>query len=157
MAVRSHYLTGLVATLFLLISAVAQADSELSVNAEGQALQGYDPVAYFTDGKPTPGDAQFSTSHNGASYLFASAANRDAFVSDPDKYLPQYGGFCAFGTSLGKKFDGDPMSWKIVDGKLYLNSGEKPHQMWLEDVPGRIQQADTQWPEIQSKSPAEIN
>ena len=157
MPIRSPYLTSLLATLFILASSLVQAGPELSTNAEGQALQGYDVVAYFNEGKPTQGNAQFSTTHGDATYQFVSAENLEAFISDPERYLPQYGGYCAFGTSLGKKFDGDPMSWKIVDGKLYINSGEKAHSLWLKDVPGKIQQADTNWPEIKSKTAAELN
>ena len=153
----SRYLLSLLSAASLLLAALAHAGPEVSANAEGQVIQGYDPVAYFTTGEPTQGDPQFSAEYQDATYLFASAENRDMFLSDPEKYAPQYGGYCAFGTSLGKKFDGDPMFWKIVDGKLYLNSGEKPHTMWSEDISGRIQQADTQWPDIRSKTAAELN
>jgi len=157
MTIYVSSLPRLLAAVALLFATAVQAGPEVNTNADGQALQGYDPVAYFTAGEPMPGDPQFSAEHEGATYLFTSAEHRNAFVEDPDKYLPQYGGFCAFGASLGKKFDGDPMAWRIVDDKLYLNSGAKPHSLWQEDIPGRIQQADTQWPEIRAKSAAELN
>lgn len=141
----------------LLLNALALAGSEINTNDQGLALQGYDPVAYFTTGAPQQGDSQFTAEHNGATYHFASAENRDAFLSDPDKYLPQYGGYCAYGTSLGKKFDGDPLSWKIVDDKLYVNTNAKAHELWLADEQNRIDQADSQWPDIRDKTPAELN
>jgi YHS domain-containing protein len=84
------------------------------------ALQGMDVVSYFKDGGPVKGQASFRYDFDGARYLFSSAQNRAAFVADPDRYLPQFSGLCATGIALGKEFKGDPDTWKIVDGKLYL-------------------------------------
>lgn len=119
-------------------------------------LHGYDPVAYFTSGVPTKGNAQFSTSHDGATYHFASEANRDTFVAKPEMYVPQFGGFCAMGAALGKKLDVDPMQFKVVDGKLYLNVNADVFKKWSEDVPGNIGKADTNWPVIKDKAPASL-
>lgn len=117
------------------------------------AIHGYDPVAYFTTGLPTLGSAKFTTAHEGAAYRFASAANQAAFEENPEAYLPQFGGFCAFGVTVGKKFDGDPRVFAIVDGKLYLNLNPDIQGMWNKDVPGNIAKARGQWGEI-SATPA---
>lgn len=89
--------------------------------AYGLAVHGYDVVAYFTEGKPVKGDARFAANQSHATYRFASQANLNAFKANPAKYEPAYGGYCAYGVSVGAKFDGDPALWKIVDGRLYLN------------------------------------
>ncbi len=120
----------------------------VNTDDQGLALRGYDPVAYFIDGAPVEGSAAFTATHEGATYRFASAANRDAFVADPDAYLPQYGGFCAFGTAMGYKVDADPAAWRIVDGELYLNLNQKVQRRWNTDVPGYIEMADGKWDAI---------
>lgn len=128
----------------------------VNVDPTGLAMRGYDPVAYFTVGRPTLGSPDFSATHDGATYRFASAANRDTFRREPDKYVPAYGGFCAMGASLERKFDGDPTLWRIVDGRLYLNVAEEPHRRWLRDVPGNVQRADENWPRIRSVAPKDL-
>jgi YHS domain-containing protein len=127
-----------------------------NVDAGGVGLHGYDPVAYFVAGKPTAGSEQFQATYDGVRYRFSSAANRDAFSKEPAKYVPAYGGFCAMGASLGKKFDGDPNFWRIVDGKLYLNVGQDADRRWKEDVPGNITKANQNWPEIKDKTPKDL-
>jgi YHS domain-containing protein len=84
------------------------------------ALRGMDVVSYFKAGGPVPGVAEHRHDFDGARYLFSSAQNKAAFVADPDRWLPQFSGLCATGVALGKEFKGDPGTWKIVDGKLYL-------------------------------------
>lgn len=115
---------------------VETSTSPVNVDTAGIALQGYDPVAYFTDGKPTKGQPEYSAQHAGATYHFASAAHRDAFLQEPAKYAPAFGGFCAMGVVMEKKLDGDPSLWRIVDGKLYLNVNEAASKRWQEDIPG---------------------
>lgn len=112
--------TGVVFGLSIGGMSPARAGAPVSINADadGLALYGYDVVAYHATGKPTPGDAGVTASHDGATYRFASAANRDAFTADPAKYLPVYGGYCAYGLSQGYKVKVDPEVWRIVDGKL---------------------------------------
>src|SRR5688500_7266928 len=139
------------AILVLAISAAAQAAGEINVDSSGLALKGYDPVAYFTDGKPVEGKAEFTARHDGATYRFASAANRDAFVAAPAKYAPQYGGYCAFGTASGYKAPIEPDAWTVVDGKLYLNYNRSVRSKWSSDIPGYIRKADAQWPAIKSR------
>jgi YHS domain-containing protein len=125
--------------------------------APGLAVHGFDVVAYFTEGKPVQGDAKFAVVHEGATYRFVSQANLDAFKGDPDKYEPAYGGYCAYGVSVGAKFDGDPRYWKIVDGKLYLNLDADIQKAWLEDVPSAIKKAEANWPDLAGKLASEIN
>ncbi len=114
--------------------------------APGIALHGYDAVAYFKDGQATPGDAQWAVVHGDATYRFASPAHLAAFTGNPAAYVPQYSGFCAFGVSVGAKFDGDPLLWRIVDGKLYLNLSSDIQKAWLSDIPGNIGKANANWP-----------
>lgn len=112
------------------------------------AVQGYDPVAYFTEGKPVKGTKTFATTWNGAEFRFASAANRDAFKANPEKYAPQYGGYCAWAVSQGYTAKGDAKHWKIVDGKLYLNYNTSVQKKWEGDIPGFISAANTNWPDV---------
>jgi YHS domain-containing protein len=122
----------------------------LSGTGKPLALHGHDPVAFFTLGAPTPGSAEFASVHESATYYFASEANRKAFESAPSKYLPAYGGFCAYGVSVGKKFDGDPRFWTISNGRLYLNLNAEIAKKFQADVPGAIAEADERWSEIRS-------
>jgi YHS domain-containing protein len=126
--------------------------SVINVDAEHVILKGYDAVAYFA-GKPTQGDKRYATKHEGATYYFASAENLKAFQSNPAKYAPQFGGYCAMGAAMGKKLDVDPTQYKVVDGKLYLNVNAVVFAKWSEDVPGNIKKADSNWPQIKDKAP----
>ncbi len=120
------------------------------------AVQGYDVVSYQTGKRPIRGNGHFVAVYDGAAYQFSSADNQKLFENDPEKYIPAYGGYCAFGASVGKKFIGDPEVWRIVDGKLYLNLDERIQAEWLKDVPGRIKSADTNWRNIKDKDPASL-
>lgn len=115
----------------------------------GLAIDGYDPVAYFTEQKPVKGSAQFPANFQGSTFQFASATNRDIFVADPDKYTPQYGGYCAYGTAKGYKASIDPAAFTLVGDKLYLNHSKTVRSQWLTDIPGYIRKADANWPEVQ--------
>lgn len=128
----------------------------INTDPEGLAMQGYDPVAYFTDGAPQKGDARFKVAREGATYYFASAANMERFKANPAAYLPQFGGFCAMGTAMGKKFEGDPKVWKIVDNKLFLNFNPDVGRRWGEDIPTNITRANDNWPTIMTKTPEEL-
>lgn len=114
----------------------------------GLAVKGFDPVAYFTDGKPVQGTKEFEYSWMNATWRFASAAHRDAFAAEPAKYAPQYGGYCAYGVSKGYAVNVDPEAWRIVDGKLYLNYNKEVREAWMKDIPGFIRKADQNWPKI---------
>ena len=148
-SIRSLVRAGCLTVSALVFASAASAESEVDVK-DGVAAQGYDVVAYFTEGKPVEGNASHSTVHEGATYHFASKANLEQFASNPGKYAPQYGGYCAFGTAMGRKFSGDPLVWTIRDDKLYLNLNEGVKARWSEDIPGFIRGADNNWPLIRS-------
>ena len=134
--------------LSLFVAGGALAASPIAaVNTEhGLAIKGYDPVSYFTTGKPTLGLAQFSTAYKGVTYRFASAENRDRFVASPEKFVPQYGGYCAYAISLNRIADIDPDEWSIVNNKLYLNNGFLAQTLWSLDKAGNIARGDQNWP-----------
>jgi YHS domain-containing protein len=136
---------------------VPNSTSAVNTNEQGIALHGYDPVAYFTVGAPTKGNASFTAKYEGASYFFASAENLKKFKANPAAFAPQFGGFCAMGVALEKKLDGDPAVWKIVDGKLYLNVNADVSVAWQRDIPGNLEKANDFWPEIKGKTPASLN
>lgn len=115
----------------------------------GVAIQGYDPVAYVTESKPVRGSAAFSSAYKGSTFHFVSAASRDMFNADPQKFAPQYGGFCAFGVSRGYKAATSPDAFTIVDGKLYLNYNAEVQAMWGKDRPAYIRKADDNWPTVE--------
>jgi YHS domain-containing protein len=115
---------------------------------DGAAIRGYDPVAYFSEGKPVQGIAAYTADYKGSKFQFVSQANRNAFVANPERYAPQYGGFCAYGTAGGYKAAIDPKAFTIVDGKLYLNYNADIQKKWSGDVRGYISKADKNWPEV---------
>jgi hypothetical protein len=120
--------------------------------APGIALHGYDAVAYFDGGKPVLGDAEIALVHGDATYRFSSKAHLDKFVAKPESFMPQFGGFCAFGASVGAKFDGDPQIWCIVDGRLYLNLSEGIQKEWVKDIPGNVAKANANWPALSTQA-----
>lgn len=131
----------------LLFSMTAlQAVEPVNQTWTGVAIKGYDPVAYFTESKPTKGDSDFEHEWNGATWRFASGDHRDRFAADPEKYAPRYGGYCAWAVSQNDTAGIDPAAWKIVDGKLYLNYSSKIQAKWAKDIPGNIAAADRNWP-----------
>ena len=119
-------------------------------------VQGYDLVSYHTNSGPIRGNGHHVSVHESVTYLFATKENKQAFDQNPEKYLPAYGGYCAFGVSVGKKFVGDPEVWKVVDGRLYLNLDENVQKEWEKDIPGRIAMADKEWPKIIDASPESL-
>lgn len=128
--------------------AVAADDEVFTGPVKGVAVDGFDPVAYFTQNMPVPGDEAITTDYRGATWRFASQQNRDAFVADPERYAPQYGGYCAYAVASGYTAKADPQAWKIVDGKLYLNYSKGVQQRWVQDIPGNITKADANWPSV---------
>ena len=114
---------------------------------EGVGAGGYDAVSYFT-GAPVEGSKEFSTNWKGAEWRFASAANRDAFAASPEKYAPQYGGYCAFALSKGALAKGEPTAWTVNEGKLYLNYSEAVRENWRSDIPGNVAAANGNWPKV---------
>jgi hypothetical protein len=126
--------------------------SALNVDEHGVALRGYDPVAYFLSGKPTRGVETISASYGGARYLFATEADKKRFVKNPQKYIPQFGGFCSVGTANGQKVDTDPMTGEVVNGKLYLNYNAKVSELFKKDTPGTIDRAERNWPAVKDQA-----
>lgn len=120
-------------------------------NLFGSAIDGYDPVAYFKEAKPVKGDNDFVHEWNDSKWYFSSAENKADFIADPEKYAPQYGGYCAWAVSQGYSAPTDPEAWHVEDGKLYLNYSQDVQNTWLKDVPGHIKSADKNWPEILAK------
>ena len=118
------------------------------VDDSGLAIRGTDPVAYFTEGGPVAGSADFAYTWNDVTWQFASAENRDLFAANPEQYAPQYGGFCAWAVSQGYTASIDPNAWSIVDNKLYLNYSKGVQRRWERDIPGNISQADANWPGV---------
>lgn len=115
------------------------------------AVGGYDPVAYFTDGRPVRGTTQFRTTHRGYEYRFASAEHLAAFRANPARYLPQYGGYCAWAVSQGYTAAGNPNNWRVVDGRLYLNYNGEIQSRWERDIPGHVRNANANWPRVLSR------
>lgn len=154
---RFNKLRAFVAVAAMSAATVAfAADVDMNADANDVAISGYDPVAYFSDSEATKGSADYTASYKNAIYHFSSAENRDLFRADPSAYAPQYGGFCAFGVTMEKKFDVDPEAWRIVDNKLYLNLNKDVQKRWLTDVPGFIANANDIWPEIKTVEAAEL-
>lgn len=137
-----------VAALLLAAPLVAAVDPVNKTLLGGLAVDGYDPVAYFTDGRPVEGSSEHQLEWNGARWRFASAEHRAAFEREPEKYAPAYGGYCAWAVANNYTADADPEAWAIVGGRLYLNYSKKVQVKWQEDVPGNIARADANWPKL---------
>jgi len=112
---------------------------------DGVAVKSYDPVAYFDDGKPVKGLPEHAFKWQGATWQFVSEEHRSAFMREPTKYAPQYGGYCAFAVSQGSIVDIDPNQWKIVNGRLYLNANVFAQTLWAHDPEGHIKKGDANW------------
>lgn len=128
----------------------AQAGEVNASTFGGVAIEGTDPVAYFTEGRPVKGSGDFTHDWNGATWRFANADNRDLFAADPEKYAPQYGGYCAWAVSQGYTAGIDPNAWRIEDGRLYLNYSPGVQERWMADIQGHITAADNNWPGIKA-------
>ena len=118
---------------------------------DGVGAGGYDVVAYFNASAATQGSPDITATHDGVTYRFASNDNRDLFTADPARYLPQYGGYCAYAVSQGYTAKIDPEAWTVVDGKLYLNFNRSVRSRWERDIPGYITSADANWPAVLDK------
>ncbi len=155
---------GLLAVTALLLGSVSPASAQIRTNTSAGmtlakaplAIHGYDVVAYFSEGQARVGKAAHTAVHDGAAYRFVSEANQKEFEKNPQRYAPQFGGFCAFGVSVGAKFDGDPTLWRIVNNKLYFNLNPDIQAMWVKDIPGNIAKAEQNWQRIRDKAPTEL-
>lgn len=151
-------LRSLIAGLALLLSGGAAIAGELN-DSNGLALHGFDPVAYFTDHKPTKGFPNFTVTHDGLVYEFASQAHLDAFKANPVKYVPQFGGFCAFAASggfnedhKGYKADVDPHAFAVINDKLYVNFNEDVRDLLVKEQATRLGRAESNWPKTKDQT-----
>lgn len=117
---------------------------------------GYDLTTFFTSEKPSRGTGHHVANYDGVDYLFTSDENKKTFLANPEKYLPAFGGYCAYGASIGKKFVADPDVYDIVDNKLYFNLDTKIRGIWAQDVSGNIKKANGNWKTIAAKKPADL-
>jgi YHS domain-containing protein len=144
---------GFLVALMVLSPALSQAGG---VHENTIGASGYDLTTYFNQEKPQRGNGNHVAEYDGVTYVFATDDNKKTFLANPVKFLPQYGGYCAFGASVNKKFVSDPEQFDIVDGKLFLNLDSKVRAIWLKDVPGRIKQADENWKKIVNVPASEL-
>lgn len=139
----------LVAASVALAPAAKAADPVYKGSFSDKAVSGYDTVAYFKEGKPVKGSPQFKTQYKGATWLFSSQENLDAFKASPEKYAPQYGGYCAYAVAAKNDLvSADPEAWKIVDGKLYLNYDKDIQADWVAKQSEYIKQGNANWPNL---------
>lgn len=146
----------LLATMFLVTllmwnSAAHAVKPIYSGGKERAAIRGYDPVAYFTENKPVKGSSEIALEHKGAKWFFSSVANRDTFASEPDKYMPQYGGYCAYAVARNSTASIKPSYFTIHDDKLYLNYSKSVYNKWLKEKDGYINKADKNWSVLLNK------
>lgn len=135
--------------LLVLLSSAVRADAFVNVSgATGIAIDGYDPVAFFTLQKPVNGNPGIKAEHAGATYLFSTEAHRDLFNAHPEKYVPQFGGYCAYGVAVGALFPVDISTWQIRDGKLYLNLNGEILKAFNADFKGSLEKARKNWPAL---------
>lgn len=149
MQARKARITALVLAVGLLAAARTWAVEPVNTGFfDDVAIEGYDPVAYFTQGEPVKGSKEHTFEWNGAQWRFASAGHRDLFAGDPEKYAPQYGGYCAYAVANGTTAGIDPEAWHIHEGRLYLNVSLSIRDAWRKDIPGHVARADANWPKL---------
>jgi YHS domain-containing protein len=139
---------------FLMCSAattLAAGKQLLNLDRTGVGIQGYDPVAFFTDQKPVKGNPQFQSDYNGAKYYFASAEHKALFDKEPSKYEPQFGGYCAYGVSHGAKAPIKIEAWQIVNGRLLMQYDRGVKDDFNKDQQGTLKKADQNWPGLVDK------
>jgi YHS domain-containing protein len=125
-----------------------------NLEKSGRALQGYDPVAFFTAGKPVKGDPNISSKIGNATYYFSSAENKAAFDKEPAKYEPQFGGYCAYGVSKGDLVKIEVDAFQVVDGRLLLQYNKSIRDKFNKDTKGNLKTADAKWPTVMKKKPS---
>lgn len=138
----------------LLSSTVMAADPNIYSHKKHGAIKGTDTVAYFSlepGADAVKGSDEYTHTWNGAHWKFISAENRDKFIAEPEKYAPQYGGYCAFAVSHNFTKPTNPNAWRIVNDKLYLNLSKGVQKKWIKDIPGNIVKADKNWPDVLNK------
>lgn len=153
---RTGFAVATIATFASLSTAHAADEFFLKDEGKNIAISGYDAVAYHTVGAPTKGSADYKYEHDGVIWKFSSAENLELFKAEPAKFAPAYGGWCAVGTSKGKKVPTQPHLFGIVDGQLYLNSSDGAQSLFLKETTARISNAETNWPEIKSTPKSDL-
>ncbi len=150
---RRTFLSSAVLTLpaVALVSSPVWAETPPVYASNGVAINGFDPVAYFTDGAPVLGTDAYTSDWNGAKLQFASAENKAMFDAEPDKFAPQYGGYCAYALSKNAIAKTSPDAWTVADSKLYLNYDTSVREIWRQDQSGNIARADQNWPTVLSR------
>lgn len=138
-------------SILILFSIGAFAQKDLIYQNKSGAIEGYDPVSYFDDAKAIKGSADFTFEWSGTKWSFLSAENLETFKENPEKYAPQFGGYCAYAVSQGYTYKSDPEAWKIVEGKLYLNYNQKIQEKWLKDQSNLIKLGEANWPKVIEK------
>jgi YHS domain-containing protein len=141
----------LLVLLFSAVATFAQTKTLLNLDKNGVAIQGYDPVAFFNDGRPVKGQTQFESKFNGARYFFVSAANKTTFDANPAKYEPQFGGFCAYAASEGHTAPVKVDAFMIVNGRLLMQYDQDVKKLFEKDPQGRLTKADKNWPGLVQK------
>ena len=125
----------------------------VNIDKNGLALQGYDPVAYFTDGKPVKGSPEFTATYKGATYQFASTEHKQLFEKSPAKYEPQFGGFCGYAASINKLAPIEVKYFQVLHDRLILQHNKKAWDLWHKDVEGNLKNADANWPTLSQQKP----
>jgi len=151
MQFRNIVLGAAAAVSLLAGSAEAQGKVLVNVNKQGVALEGNDPVAFFTDSMAVKGTEAYQASYGGATYYFSSAEHRSTFEEDPARYVPQFGGYCAYGASQGHVAPVQISTWQIIDGRLTLNYSKGVQETFNKDVAGYLAKANAQWPKLIEK------
>jgi YHS domain-containing protein len=137
--------------LFPLITGVVRAQTSEIYAPGGKAISGYDPVAFFVASGPVKGVDSLAYNWKGSVWLFANRQDLRSFSANPEKYAPQYGGYCAYGAAQGHKASSEIDTWTVVNGKLYFNYNAKIKGLWVKDQQEMIRTADKQWPAIKNK------
>jgi YHS domain-containing protein len=143
-------LIGIIVLLFIGLSTTFSQKAEI-FSTNGKAIRGYDVVAFFSESKPVQGNESFSYTWKDATWLFSSRENLELFKTNPEKYAPQYGGYCAYGMSGGYKAPTVIETWKIWNGKLYFNYNLKVQELWNKDQSGYVQKADINWEKVRER------
>jgi YHS domain-containing protein len=141
----------IIAALAFITAVQAQAQQSEIFAPGGKAIKGYDPVAFFKESKPVKGSDKFQYKWKDATWLFSTNENLEAFKADPEKYAPQYGGYCAYGTSQGHKAPTQTDTWTVLNDKLYFNYNDKVKELWTKDQANLIKAADEKWPEVKGQ------
>lgn len=150
--VGSRVLLGLFVATALALSASAQTQKWINTGPDKVAIKGYDTIAYFTESRAIKGSSEFEFVWKDARWHFSSAANRNLFAANPDRYAPKYGGFCAKGMVRGNFATIDPEAWTIADGKLYLNFTKGTRERWRKNTAYYIKKADENWGKAQESN-----